>query len=65
MNTPPNLMSIDKVIKDPRLSGWTGDLYSNLLCPVCGFNYNHIGEPRKVAGEDAYKAWAGRGNRTS
>ena len=62
MNIPPNLMSIDKVIKEPRLSSWTGNLYSNLLCPVCGFHCNHIGEPRTVGGKDDYEAWAGRGD---
>ena len=34
-----------------------------LMCSVCGCNYNHVGEPYTVAGEDDYRAgWGGRGD---
>jgi hypothetical protein len=62
MDAPPNLMQIGQVLKNPDLSSWTGNLYSTLVCPVCSFDYNHIGKPRRVQGGDAYLAWAGRGD---
>jgi very-short-patch-repair endonuclease len=34
-----------------------------LVCPICGFNYQHFREPRVIPGLDAYKApWDGRGD---
>src|SRR5262245_52125336 len=33
-----------------------------MVCPDCGFEYSRIGEPRKVSGNDDYKAWAGKGD---
>lgn len=36
---------------------------TQLICPICGEDYHHLGEPHTVSGEDSYKAWAGRGDR--
>ena len=61
MNGPPNIKPLDVVLK---LSNFhlREELYSLLVCPVCSFEYNHIGEPRKVSGNDNYDAWQGRGD---
>lgn len=43
-------------------AGWN-DGAKNLLCPVCGFNYNHIEPPYLTDGNDDYAAgWGGRGD---
>lgn len=33
-----------------------------LLCPICKYEYNHIGEVEKHHGKDSYQAWEGRGD---
>jgi hypothetical protein len=33
-----------------------------LLCPACGFEYNHHNGARLIDGEDHYRAWMGRGD---
>lgn len=38
-----------------------GGLYSLLVCPICSFPFNHIGDPIKQPGDDDYQAWKGRG----
>lgn len=36
---------------------------SHLVCPVCGYEYQHIGDFHVIHGENAYKAgWGGRGS---
>lgn len=37
-------------------------LYSLLVCPVCSFPFNHIGDPLRRPGDDDYQAWQGRGD---
>jgi hypothetical protein len=61
MNIPPNIKPVDVVLEMSNF-GLREDLYSLLVCPVCSFGYNHIGEPRVVSGNDAYSAWLGRGD---
>lgn len=62
MSVPPNIFPLVAAIGET----WWGDDHANvcsmLVCPDCGFEYNHIGEPRKVSGNDNYDAWAGRGD---
>ncbi len=62
MNVPPNIRPLDSVL---RMTCWGGEreaLYSMLVCPDCSLEYTHIGEPRKVSGNDSYDAWSGRGD---
>jgi len=62
MSVPPNIKPIDSVLS---LTNWVGgheNFYSMLVCPVCSFEYTHIGEPRTVNGNDNYDAWSGRGD---
>jgi len=34
-----------------------------IVCPVCGFDYNHFDSPEEDDGEDGYQAdWEGRGD---
>jgi hypothetical protein len=33
-----------------------------IQCPICGFDYNHHAGHIDIDGQDAYKAWAGRGD---
>lgn len=34
-----------------------------IVCPVCGFEYNHFGKPILESGNDSYEAsWNGRGD---
>ena len=34
-----------------------------LVCPVCGFDYQHEGNPRRIKGNDKYEDdWWGRGD---
>ena len=43
-------------------AGW-GNGARNLLCPVCGGNYNHVKPPYLKDGGDNYEAkWGGRGD---
>ena len=62
MSVPPNIHPLVTAIGKT----WWGDdhanIYSMLVCPDCGFEYIHIGEPRKVSGNDNYDAWSGRGD---
>jgi len=60
-HAPPNIKGIDTVLRMTRFSGREG-LYSMLVCPDCSFECTHIGEPRKVSGNDDYAAWLGRGD---
>ena len=60
-DAPPNIKPIDTVLRMTRFSGRAG-LYSMLGCPDCSFEYTHVGEPRKVSGNDDYAAWLGRGD---
>lgn len=61
MDAPPNIRPLDAVL---RTTNWSGreELFSLLACPDCSFEYTHIGEPRKVSGNDDYAAWLGRGD---
>ena len=61
MKAPPNIKPLDAVL---RMTQWSGreELYSMLVCPDCNFEYNQIGEPRIVSGNDDYAAWLGRGD---
>lgn len=37
--------------------------YTQILCPVCRFNYNHTHGVREIPGNDGYEAgWWGRGD---
>lgn len=40
-----------------------GDNYfaDKIICPVCGFDYGHVGEIQ-ILQSDHYKAWEGRGH---
>ena len=42
--------------------GWSAGTPFILNCPVCGYDYNHAGDPITVDSLDAYKAWSGRGD---
>ena len=43
--------------------GWFDGTYDSIVCPVCGFEYAHIGEIRKEEGHDHGDAgWKGRGD---
>ena len=36
-----------------------------IVCPVCGYNYQHLGIPFVIDGNDNYEArWGGRGDLT-
>lgn len=61
MDNPPNLLPIINVIKTENQT-WSDGLHANLVCPICGFNYNHMGDPFKAKGNDSYEAWIGRGD---
>lgn len=61
MSIPPNIKPVDSVLEMSHFYS-REDLYSLLVCPVCSFSYNHIGEHRKVSGKDSYEAWIGRGD---
>ena len=57
------IQSLSKVLIDDELSWWSNFEAATLMCPVCGFDYNHLGEPTKQPGNDNYKAdWKGRGD---
>lgn len=46
-------------------NGWSPDAPDGLfevLCPVCRHDYTHPVDPIMVDGEDAGKAWSGRGD---
>lgn len=34
----------------------------DVICPVCGFNYNQIRNQKLIDGKDDYQAWEGRGD---
>jgi hypothetical protein len=61
MKAPPNIKPLNSVL---RTTYWDEreEQYSMLVCPDCNFEYTHIGEPRKVSGNDNYAAWLGRGD---
>lgn len=61
MNVPPNIKPVDLVLEMSNFH-LREELYSLLVCPVCSGEYNHIGEPRKLMGNDSYDAWQGRGD---
>ncbi len=44
-----------------RTDFFVGKTLLQVLCPTCSYDYVHFEEPRRVSGEDSYRAWAGRG----
>jgi hypothetical protein len=61
MNVPPNIKPLNIVLEISNF-GRRENLYSLLVCPVCGGENNQIGQPRTVKGSDSYEAWDGRGD---
>ena len=54
-------MLASKVFKDMKSRATLQT--SNLVCPICGYEYQHIGTPRVIDGKDGYEAgWEGRGD---
>lgn len=60
---PPNLLPVSNIL-DNEDYYFPHPEFTPLLCPVCGFNCNHIGEIRTIPGNDGYEAWYGRGDLT-
>lgn len=55
--------AIDKVLLTENESGWGGEPFRDLKCPVCGQNYQHAGTPGTYLSDDNYRAdWSGRGD---
>lgn len=61
MDVPPNIKPLDVILKVSDVI-LPIEPCSLLVCPVCSFEYNHMGEPRKVCGNDNHDAWRGRGD---
>lgn len=64
MSIPPNVEPLSSISCDQELSVF-GFPFTTLICPICGFGYNHPGTPRAISGDDNYDAWSGRGDLTA
>lgn len=62
MSVPPNILPLVSAIGATSWADDYANIYSMLVCPICSFEYTHIGEPRKVSGNENYEAWPGRGD---
>ena len=57
-----NRKSLIESIRTERF-GWGQTDVPTLLCPECGYYYNHFGNPKIIPGNDHYEAnWGGRGD---
>lgn len=55
------LQPLQTALRDSDFFNQDG-LYSLLVCPICNFQFNHIGNPIRRSGDDDYQAWDGRGD---
>ena len=56
-------ISISDVLVDDDDNTWSDGASRDLKCPICNFNYQHVGTPTVIDGQDVYKAgWDGRGD---
>lgn len=55
-------VSLTAVVQDAS-DFWGDATFSHLSCPNCGSEFQHLGEPVTIAGNDNYEAkWGGRGD---
>lgn len=54
--------AIRDVLQTEEESGWSGSPFVDLKCPVCQTNYQHVGRPTTISGEDYAVPWGGRGD---
>ena len=38
------------------------DVFTDMICPLCGERYSRVENLKRIDGEDNYKAWVGRGD---
>ena len=62
MDKQNNIGSLISCGLDSSIVGWPYE-YDTVVCPICGFEFAHIGDIRKEEGNDNGDAgWSGRGD---